>query len=83
MKKIIIAAAITTVFSTMATANSGLADRFNETRSYPNNTVESVSARMTGAQHKQVHMNMSKSVLEHHLESSDSTHFKNARPKKF
>ena len=83
MKKIIIAAAVTGVFSTMANANSGLADRINEERSYPNKTVETVSARMLDAQHKQVQMNMNKAGLEHHQESSDSTHFKSHRSKTF
>jgi len=37
MKKLIIVTAIMAAFSTMATAG-GLADRFNEERSYPNKT---------------------------------------------
>ena len=36
MKKLILAATVTALFSTLATANSGLADRINEERSYPN-----------------------------------------------
>lgn len=47
MKKIIIAAAAATLFSTMATANSGLADRINEARTYPNKTVETKTEIMT------------------------------------
>lgn len=65
MKKIIIAAAAATLFSTMATANSGLADRFNEARSYPHKTTESTMD--TGAMtnhHEQMKMNMSKSDME-------------------
>ena len=40
MKKIIIATAITAIFSTVA--NASLVDRINEARSYPNKTVETV-----------------------------------------
>jgi hypothetical protein len=47
MKKIIIAAAAATLFSTMATANSGLADRINEARTYPNKTVDTKTRMMT------------------------------------
>lgn len=47
MKKIIIAAAAATLFSTMATANSGLADRINEARTYPNKTVDKKTRMMT------------------------------------
>ncbi len=43
MKKVIIAATLTAVFSTMANAHSGLADRINEERSYPNKTIEKAS----------------------------------------
>lgn len=40
MKKVIIAAALTAMFTTVANAHSGLADRVNEERSYPTKTVE-------------------------------------------
>ncbi|AHI29815.1 MULTISPECIES: hypothetical protein [Marinobacter] len=40
MKKVMVIAAISALFSTMASANSGLADRINEARTYPNKTVE-------------------------------------------
>lgn len=40
MKKLVIIAAIAALFSTMASANSGLADRINEARTYPHKTVE-------------------------------------------
>ncbi|MCL1479350.1 hypothetical protein MIH18_10200 [Marinobacter sp. M3C] len=43
MKKVIIAATLTAVFSTMENAHSGLADRINEERSYPNKTIEKAS----------------------------------------
>jgi len=36
MKKVFIAATLTTVSSTMANGHSGLAGRINEERSYPN-----------------------------------------------
>lgn len=70
MKKFIIAAAITTLFSTMAYANSGLADRINESRSYPNKTVEHLDSKNLNAHHKQMHMEMSKSELKDHKNSS-------------
>lgn len=67
MKKVIIAATITSLFSTMAYANSGLADRINEARSYPNKTAESVmDARTMSNYHKQMHMKMSKAELRDH-----------------
>lgn len=70
MKKIIIAAAITALFSTMATANSGLADRINEARSYPNKTVSTNSTQMHCMQEKQTHRDMSKSqVIRGELQS--------------
>ena len=67
MKKFIIAAAITSLFSTMAYANSGLADRINEARSYPNKTAENiVDARTLSSQHKRIHMELSKTELRDH-----------------
>lgn len=63
MKKIIIAAAAATLFSTMATANSGLADRINEARSYPDKTVSTKSTQMHCMQEEQVHRDMSKSKV--------------------
>lgn len=61
MRKVVIATAITALFSTMATANSGLADRINEARSYPNKTVSTKSAQMHCMQEKQHHKGMSES----------------------
>ena len=70
MKKIIIAAAITALFSTMANANSGLADRINESRSYPNKTAENVLyTRTLSNHHKQMHMEMSKAELRDHQDA--------------
>lgn len=67
MKKLIIAAAITSLFSTMTYANSGLADRINEARSYPNKSAENVvDARTLSSQHKRIHEKMSKSELRDH-----------------
>ncbi|WP_421840771.1 hypothetical protein [Marinobacter algicola] len=40
MKKVMVIATIVALFSTMASANSGLADRINEARTYPNKMVE-------------------------------------------
>jgi len=45
----------------MENANSVLADRMNEARSYPNKTVEKVDTRALNIHHKQIHMKMSKS----------------------
>ena len=50
MKKIIIATAITAIFSTVA--NASLVDRINEARSYPNKTVETVDQKMPHVQQK-------------------------------
>ncbi|MBQ0831853.1 hypothetical protein [Marinobacter sp.] len=71
MKKFIIAAAVTTLFSTMAYANSGLADRINEARSYPNKTVEHLDSKTLSDHHKQLHMKMSKSELKNHQKSAN------------
>ncbi|MCK0104837.1 hypothetical protein [Marinobacter sp. S0848L] len=61
MKKIIIAAAAATLFSTMATANSGLADRINEVRSYPNKTVDTKTETMTCMKNMHVNKDLSRS----------------------
>ncbi|WP_339779950.1 hypothetical protein [uncultured Marinobacter sp.] len=67
MKKIIIVAAMTVLFSTMANANSSLADRINEARSYPDKSAENVvDARTLSRQHKRIHMEMSKAELRGH-----------------
>jgi hypothetical protein len=63
MKNIIIATAITALFSMTANANSGLADRINEARSYPNKTVEKVDTRTLDSQHGQIHIKMKKAKL--------------------
>lgn len=71
MKKIIIAAAITALFSTMANANSGLADRINEARSYPNKTADNIlDAKTLSNHHKQMHIKMSKVELRNHQDPS-------------
>jgi hypothetical protein len=71
MKKLIIAAAVTALFSTMASANSGLADRINEARSYPNKTIENSDVRTLSVHHKKTHMKMSKAELKNHHDSSN------------
>lgn len=70
MKKAIIAAAVTALFSTMATANSGLADRINEARSYPNKTISAEKPEMICTQNKTNHRNISESALKY--EESES-----------
>lgn len=63
MKKVIIATAITALFSTMAAANSGLADRINEERSYPNKTSSTEYTKMHFMTNKQSDRDMSKSQI--------------------
>lgn len=63
MKKVIIATAITALFSTMAAANSGLADRINEERSYPNKTASTKNTQMHCMQNRQTDRDMSKSQV--------------------
>ena len=79
MKKIIIATAITALFSMTANADSGLADRFNEARSYPNKTVETVSHKMLHMQQNKLHMKMHKAEYKNHSNSSDSNHAEKLR----
>lgn len=79
MKKAIIAAAVTALFSTMATANSGLADRINEKRSYPNKTISAEKSEMVCAQNKTNHRNISESAVKYEENESgnkdlDHTH---------
>jgi hypothetical protein len=70
MKKIIIATAMTALFSTMVSANSGLADRINEARSYPNKTADNVrDARTLSSKHKRLHIEMTASELKNHQDS--------------
>ncbi|MBL3827331.1 MULTISPECIES: hypothetical protein [Marinobacter] len=75
MKKIIIAAAAATLFSTMATANSGLADRINEARTYPNKTVETKTEMMTCMKDMQAHKDFSgPNVNRQERKSESNTH---------
>jgi len=64
MKKIIIAAVATAFFSAMASANSGLADRINENRSYPTKTESSEVLETLKMQHKKIHAQMEKLELK-------------------
>lgn len=67
MKKIIVAVAATAFFSTIANADSGLADRINEARSFPNKTIESSADFRPMSMHREnMHMNMSKTELKRH-----------------
>ena len=73
MKKIIIAAAAAAaLFSSMATANSGLADRINEARSYPNKTVDTKTVMMTCMKDMQAHKDMEGSNVKHQEKKSGS-----------
>lgn len=58
MKSIITAIAITAVFSSFAYADSGLADRINEARSYPNKTAETADKQALCLKHKKLHKQM-------------------------
>jgi|GEM_PF-923380 hypothetical protein len=60
MKKLIIAAAITTLFSTMASANSGLADRISDERSSPNREAKTLNSKALCVEHKKLHEKMSR-----------------------
>jgi hypothetical protein len=79
MKKIIIATAMTALFSMTANADSGLADRINEARSYPNKTVETVSPKMLHMQHEKIHMKMDKAEYKSHSNSSGTNHAEQLR----
>lgn len=54
------------LFSTMATANSGLADRINEVRSYPNKVVSTDSGQHKNKQETNHHTKkMEKRMMQH------------------
>ncbi|MGB1835505.1 hypothetical protein [Marinobacter adhaerens] len=75
MKKIIIAAAAATLFSTMATANSGLADRINEARTYPNKTVDTKNRMMTCMKYMQSQKDMKGSnINQQEIRSGRNAH---------
>lgn len=63
MKKLVIAAALTTLFSTAVNANYGLADRINEARSFPNKEVKTPNAKTLCIQHKKLHEKMSQNGM--------------------
>lgn len=67
MKNIIVAVAVTAFFSTMAHANSGLADRINEARSFPDKKTEStMDITEMSIHHEKMHMKMSEMELKRH-----------------
>ena len=68
MKNIIAAIAITALFSSFAYADSGLADRINEARSYPNKTVETVDRQELCLKHQKLHEQMKEAGI---ADSSD------------
>lgn len=72
MKNIIIAAAAAALFSSMATANSGLADRINEARTFPNKTVDTKTEMMTCMKDMQAHKDMKGSNVKHRENKSGS-----------
>lgn len=58
MKKTIIVTAASILFSGMATANTGLADRVNEARSYPNKIISEVENKTTCSPENKCHINL-------------------------
>jgi hypothetical protein len=68
MKKVMVITAIAALFSTMASANSGLADRINEARTYPNKTVE-IQYTKNCMKHIRTKKNLSTINREHNLHS--------------
>ena len=64
MKKLIIAVALTTLFSTAVNANSGLADRINEARSFPNKEMNTPNAKTLCMQHKKLHEKMRQNGMD-------------------
>lgn len=68
MKSIITAIAMTALFSSFAYADSGLADRINEARSYPKKTVETVDRQELRLKHQKLHKQMKEAGI---ADSSD------------
>lgn len=68
MKKALFAVITTTLFSSVVNANSGLADRINEARSFPEESVAIKDTRALCFQHKVRHEDM------RHLETSERPH---------
>lgn len=68
MKSIITVIAMTALFSSFAYADSGLADRINEARSYPNKTVETVDRQELCLKHQKLHKQMKEAGI---ADSSD------------
>ncbi len=64
MKKLIVAVALTTLFSTAVNANSGLADRINEARSFPDKEIQTPNAKTLCMQHKKLHEKMRRNGME-------------------
>lgn len=55
MKRLIVITMTLALFSATASANSGLADRINEARSYPNKTDDRDHSMSLAEQHKRLH----------------------------
>ncbi len=72
MKGLIIAFTMAITFSSVANANSGLADRINEAGSYPNKSVETQDVRKTCFHqmdnHKEIHEKMHSRMSENKSE---------------
>jgi hypothetical protein len=68
MNKLLIAVTIATLFSATASANSGLADRISDARSYPNKTVNVDSSKNLVMKHKKLHLKMDKAGVDNNQE---------------
>jgi len=71
MNKLFIVFAITALFSVTANANSGLADRISDARSYPNKTVNINDSKVLCMQHKKIHARMKQADLRNRNEVSE------------
>ncbi len=56
------------LFSTMASANSGLADRINEARTYPSKTVENQQS-INSMEHRNLNSKINEIKMTHSLHS--------------
>ncbi|MBD3639497.1 MAG: hypothetical protein HUJ18_00750 [Marinobacter sp.] len=64
MKKAIIVTTASILFSGVAMANSGLADRVNEARSYPKKIISEVEKKTTCRRENKCHINLETSTAK-------------------
>jgi hypothetical protein len=82
MNKLFIVFATTALFSVTANANSGLADRISDARSYPNKTVDINNSKELQMLHKKIHARMEQAELSNHNEASEVKYQNRMSPKK-